>query len=104
MWQRDGPFATFDVKINLPSVRGFESLPFLPRPQMVGWSHARKSCLAQRLVENDGGAVGKVEGADTVVVGIDEVAADVLLQDGLVAVLGVPERLLMGLPGISVIE
>ena len=104
MWQRDGPFATFDVKINLSSVRGFENLPFLPRPQMAGWSHARKSGLAQGFVEDDGGAVGEVECADAVVVGIDEVAADILPQDGLVAVLGMPERLFVGLPGISVIE
>ena len=54
-------------------------------------SHARKACLAQGLVEDDGGAVGKVEGADAVVVRIDEVAADILPKDGLMAVLDMPE-------------
>ena len=70
----------------------------------VPLSHPGKACLAQRLIEDDGGAVGEVEGADAVVVGIDEVAADVLLQDGLVAVLGMPERLLVGFPGVGVFE
>ena len=67
-------------------------------------SHARKACLAQGLVEDDGGAVGKVEGADAVVIGIDEVAADILPKDGLMAVLGMPERFLVGFPGLGVIE
>lgn len=71
---------------------------------MVGLSHSRKACLAQGFVEDDGGAVGEVECADAVVVGIDEVAADVLLQDGLVAVLGMPQRFLAGFPGLGVIE
>lgn len=70
----------------------------------VPLSHFRKACLAQGLVEDDGGAVGEVECADAVVGRVDEVAADVLLKDGLVAVLGMPERLLMSLPGIGVIE
>ena len=54
-------------------------------------SHSRKACLAQGLVEDDGGAVGEVECADAVVVRVDEVAADILPKDGLVAVLGMPE-------------
>ena len=54
-------------------------------------SHSRKACLAQGFVEDDGGAVGKVEGADAVVVRIDEVAADILPKDGLMAVLDMPE-------------
>lgn len=54
-------------------------------------SHSRKACLAQGLVEDDGSAVGEIECADAVVVRIDEVAADVLLKDGLVAVLDMPE-------------
>ena len=70
----------------------------------VSSSHSRKAFLAQGLVEDDGGAVGEVECADAVVIRVDEVAADVLLKDGLVAVLGMPERLLMSLPGIGVIE
>lgn len=77
-----------ETKFILTRVRGFENLPFLPRPLMA---HPRKACLAQRLVEDDGGAVGEVERADAVVVGVDEVAADVLLQDGLMAVLGMSE-------------
>ena len=44
--------------------------------------------MAQGLVEDDGGAVGEVECTDAVVVRVDEVAANVLLKDGLVAVLG----------------
>lgn len=67
-------------------------------------SHSRKACLAQGFVEDDGGAVGKVEGADAVVVGIDEVAADVLLKNGLVAVLGMPQRFFVGFPSLGVIE
>ena len=51
--------------------------------------------MAQSFVEDDGGAVGEVEGADAVVVRIDEVAADILLKDGLVAVLGMPERFIV---------
>jgi len=57
--------------------------------------------LAQGLVEDDGGAVREVESADAVVVRVDEVAADILSKDGFVAVLGMPERLLVGLPGES---
>ena len=91
MRQRDCSFAAFDVKTILARTREFERLPFLPRPLMAGLSHSRKACLAQGFVEDDGGAVGKVEGADAVVVGIDEVAADVLLKNGLVAVLGMPQ-------------
>ena len=60
--------------------------------------------MAQGFVEDDGGAVGEVECADAVVVGIDEVAADILLKDGLVAVLGMPQRFLAGFPGLGVIE
>ena len=60
--------------------------------------------MAQGLVEDDGGAVGEVEGADAVVVRVDEVAADVLLKDSLVAILGMPECLLVGLPDFGVIE
>ena len=67
-------------------------------------SHARKACLAQGFVEDDGGAVGEVECADAVVVGIDEVAADILLKDGLVAVLGMPQLFLVGFPSLGVIE
>ena len=67
-------------------------------------SHARKACLAQGFVEDDGGAVGEVECADAVVVRIDEVAADVLLKDGLVAVLGMSQRFLVGFPGFGVAE
>ena len=57
-------------------------------------SHSREVCLAQGLVEDDGGAVGEVESADAVVVRVDEVAADILPKDGLVAGLGMPERIL----------
>lgn len=60
--------------------------------------------MAQGLVEDDGGAVGEVESADAVVVRVDEVAADILSKDGFVAVLGMPERLLVGLPGVGVFE
>mgnify|MGYP003202587802 FL=1 len=60
--------------------------------------------MAQSFVEDDGGAVGEVEGADAVVVRIDEVAADILLKDGLVAVLGMPERFIVGFPGLGVVE
>ena len=67
----------------------------------VPLSHSRKACLAQGFVEDDGGAVGEVECADAVVVRIDEVAADVLPKDGFVAVLGMPERFLVGFPGLS---
>lgn len=67
-------------------------------------SHSWKACLAQGFVEDDGGAVGEVECADAVVIRVDEVAADVLLKDGLVAALGMPQRFLMSLPGIGVIE
>ena len=88
MRQRVCPFAAFDVKTILSRTREFESLPFLPRPLMAGLSHFRKACLAQGLVEDDGGAVGEVECTDAVVVRVDEVAANVLLKDGLVAVLG----------------
>ncbi len=70
----------------------------------VPLSHSRKACLAQSFVEDDGGAVGEVEGADAVVVRIDEVAADILLKDGLVAVLGMPERFIVGFPGLGVVE
>ena len=71
---------------------------------IVPLSHSRKACLAQGLVEDDGGAVGEVECADAVVVRVDEVAADVLLKDGLVAVLGISERFLVGFPSLGVIE
>ena len=67
-------------------------------------SHARKACLAQGLVEDDGGAVGEVEGADAVVVRIDEVAADILPKDGFVVILGMPERFLVSFPSLGVIE
>lgn len=70
----------------------------------VPLSHSRKACLAQSLVEDDGGAVGEVECADAVVVRIDEVAADVLLKDGLVAVLGMPQRFLVGFLGLGVVK
>ena len=93
-----------DAKTSLSGAGGFENLPFLPRPLMAGLSHSRKACLAQGLVEDDGGAVGEVECADAVVVRIDEVAADVLLKDGLVAVLGMSERFLVGFPSLGVIE
>ena len=56
----------------------------------VPLSHAGKACLAQGFVEDDGGAVGEVECADAVVVRIDEVAADILPKDGLMAVLDMP--------------
>lgn len=91
MRQRDCPFAAFDVKTILSRTREFESLPFLPRPLMADLSHSRKACLAQSLVEDDGGAVREVEGADAVVVRIDEVTADILPKDGLMAVLDMPE-------------
>ena len=93
-----------DAKTNLSRVRGFKNLPFLPRPQMAGLLHAGKACLAQGFVEDDGGAVGEVECADAVVVRVDEVAADVLLKDGLVAVLGMPQRFLVSFPSLGVIE
>ena len=67
-------------------------------------SHSGKVCLTQGLVEDDGGAVGEVECADTVVGRVDEVAADILLKDGLVAVLGMPERFLVGFPNLGIIE
>ena len=70
----------------------------------VPLSHSRKACLAQGFVEDDGGAVGEVEGADAVVVRVDEVAADILLKDGFVAVLGMPQRFLVGFPSLGVIE
>ena len=70
----------------------------------VPLSHSRKACLAQCLVEDDGGAVGEVEGADAVVVRIDEVTADILPKDGLMAVLGMPQRFLVGFPSLGVIE
>lgn len=60
--------------------------------------------MAQGFVEDDGGAVGEVEGADAVVVRVDEVAADILLKDGLVAVLGMPQRFLVSFPSFGVIE
>ena len=65
---------------------------------MAGLLHSRKACLAQGLVEDDGGAVGEVECADAVVVRIDEIAADILPKDGLIAVLSMPERFLVGFP------
>ena len=67
-------------------------------------SHSRKACLAQGLVEDDGSAVGEIECADAVVVRIDEVAADILLKDGFVAVLGMSERFLVSFPSLGVIE
>ena len=70
----------------------------------VPLSHSRKACLAQSFVEDDGGAVGEVECADAVVVRVDEVAADVLLKDSLVVVLGMSERFLVGFPCLGVIE
>ena len=70
----------------------------------VPLSHAGKACLAQGLVEDDGGAVGEVECADAVIVRIDEVAADILPKDGLMAVLGMPERFLVGFPSLGVVE
>ena len=70
----------------------------------VPLSHSRKTCLAQGFVEDDGGAVGEVECADAVVVRVDEVAADILLKDGFVAVLGMPQRFLVGFPSLVVIE
>lgn len=72
--------------------------------ETVPLSHSRKACLAQGFVEDDGGAVGEVECADAVVVRVDEVAADILLKDGFVAALGVPQRFLVGFPGLGVIE
>lgn len=69
----------------------------------VPLSHAGKAGLAESFVEDDGGAVGKVECADAVVVRVDEVAADVLLKDSLVAVLGMSERFLVGFPSLGVI-
>ena len=72
--------------------------------RIVPLSHSRKACLAQGLVEDDGGAVGEVECADAVVVGIDEVAADVLLKDDLVAVLDMPPLFLVSFPSFGVIE
>lgn len=93
-----------NVKTNLSRARGFENLPFLPRPLIAELSHSRKACLAQGLVEDDGGAVGEVECADAVVVRVDEVAADILLKDGCVAVLGMPQRFLVGFPSLGVIE
>ena len=60
--------------------------------------------MAQGLVEDDGGAVGEVECADAVVVRVDEVAADILLKDGFVAIFGMHERLLVGFPSLGVIE
>ena len=72
--------------------------------RIVPLSHSRKACLAKGFVEDDGGAVGEVECADAVVVRVDEVAADILLKDGLVAVLGMPERFLVSFPNLGVIE
>lgn len=69
--------------------------------ETVPLSHSRKACLAQGLVEDDGGAVGEVECTDAVVVGIDEVAADILSKDGLVAVLGMSQRFLVGFPVLA---
>ena len=60
--------------------------------------------MAQGLVEDDGGAVGEVESADAVIVRVDEIAADILLKDGLVAVFGMSERFLVGFPSLGVIE
>ena len=71
-----------DAKTSLSRAGGFKNLPFLPRPLMAGLSHSWKACLAQGFVEDDGGAVGEVECADAVDVGVDEVAADVLLKNG----------------------
>ena len=70
----------------------------------VPLSHAGKACLAQGFVEDDGGAVGEVECADAVVVRIDEVAADILPKDGLMAVLDMPQRHLVGFPSLGVIK
>ena len=70
----------------------------------VPLSHSRKACLAQGFVEDDGGAVGEGECADAVVIRVDEVTADILLKDGFVAVLGMPQRFLVGFPGLGVIE
>ena len=72
--------------------------------ETVPLSHSWKGCLAQGFVEDDGGAVGEVECADAGVVRVDEVAADILLKDGLVAVLGMPERFLVGFPNLGIIE
>lgn len=72
--------------------------------ETVPLSHSWKGCLAQGFVEDDGGAVGEVECADAVVVWVDEVAADVLLKDGLVAALGVSQRFRVGFPSLGVIE
>lgn len=72
--------------------------------ETVPLSHSWKACLAQGFVEDDGGAVGEVECADAVVVRVDEVAADILLKDGLVAVLGMPQRFLVSFPSLGVIE
>lgn len=72
--------------------------------ETVPSSHSRKACLAQGLVEDDGGAVGEVECTDAVVGRVDEVAADILLKDGLMAILGMSERFLVGLPGLGVVK
>lgn len=72
--------------------------------ETVPLSHAGKVGLAESFVEDDGSAVGEVECADAVVVRVDEVAADILLKDGLVAVLGMPERFLVSFPSLGVIE
>ena len=46
----------------------------------------------------------EIEDQHLVLIRIDEVAADVLPKDGFVAVLGMPERFLVGFPGLGVIE
>ena len=58
-----------------------------------------KPVWAKGLVEDDGRGVGEVEGADSVVVGVDEVAADVLPEDGVIGGRGVG-----CLPGVGVLE
>ena len=69
----------------------------------VPLSHSREVCLAQGLVEDDGGAVGEVECTNAVVGRVDKVAADILPKDGFVAVLGMSERLLVGFPSLDVL-
>ena len=67
-----------------------------------------ESRLAQRLVYHDGGSVGEIERADAVIVGVDEVAADILgaqrdmvrrLAGALDPELSVGERCLVGQHG-----
>ena len=62
-------------------------------------SHAREASLTQGLVEHDGNGVGEVERADAVVLGVDEVAADVPGEKG-----GMVAPLARSAPALRVLE